>query len=79
MQMTESTISKIELYRYNKINRYKGLHCPSWKNHRQKIFMKYTNYTFLSDCKGDENSESERHTGYCFVLLAVVAPRLKTG
>ena len=29
-------------------------------------------------CKGGENSESERHTGYCFVLLAVEAPRLKT-
>ena len=29
-------------------------------------------------CKGGENSESERHTGCCFVLLAVAAPRLKT-
>ena len=29
-------------------------------------------------CKGGENSESERHNGCCFVLLAVAAPRLKT-
>ena len=28
--------------------------------------------------KGGENGESERHTGCYFVLLAVVAPRLKT-
>ena len=42
--------------------------------HKLPEFTRYK----IDMCKGGENSESERHTRCCFVLLALSAPRLKT-
>ena len=42
------------------------------------VLLKTVFFKDVRTSKGGENSESKRHTGCCFVLLALSVPRLKT-
>ena len=49
------------------------------QKHRASVSLEKSEDRLSENVEGvKEGENSERHTGCCFVLLAVVAPRLKT-